>query len=56
MLFIMLLIALFFSHPVITDSLYNGRKTAVPRVSAIERLRFTFTPNDRGEFVPREND
>ena len=48
----MLLIALFFSHPVSTDSRYNGRKTAVPRVSVIERLRFTFTLNGRREFVP----
>ena len=45
--------ALFFSQPVITDSRYYGRKTAVPKVSAIEGLRFTFTPNGRREFVPR---
>ena len=49
----MLLIALFFPHPVLTDSRYYGRKTAVPRVSAKEVLRFTFTPNGRREFVPR---
>ena len=48
----MLLIALFFSHSVSTDSRYNGRKTAVLRVSVIERLRFTFTLNGRREFVP----
>ena len=48
----MLLIALFFRHPVFTDSRYYGRKTAVPRVSAKEALRFMFTPNGRREFVP----
>ena len=54
MLFIMFLIAIFFSHPVITDSRYYGHKTAVPKVSAKEGLRFTFTPNSRREFVPRQ--
>ena len=53
MLFIMFLIAIFFSHPVITDSRYYGHKTAVPKVSAKEGLRFTFTPNSRREFVLR---
>ena len=43
----MLLIALFFPHPVFTDSRYYGRK-----VSAKEALRFMFTPNGRREFVP----
>ena len=52
MLFKMLLIALFFPHPVFTDSRYYGRKTAVPKVSAKEALRFMFTPNGRREFVP----